>query len=183
MLRDDLAKSQRERNGIRAALRIPSPVVCPGARNSNASQFYPSRRFGSMIQLHCGFCLGPLPSIPPGIARCCMTRFLGFVMVNHGGTSGVHSGRENVTVTVAARLCLEAGQAWSLFFFPSSSFQGTETPALPFINITRRVLLHSQTAYCWEASCLQKDTCMLYFLRPLPLPGVDKVPQQGQQLH
>lgn len=123
VLRDDLAKSQRERNGIRAALRrIPSPVVCPGARNSNASQFYPSRRFGSMIQLHRGFCLGLLPSVPPGIACCCMTTcFLGFVMVNHGGTSGVHSGRENVTVTIAARLCLEAGQAWSLFFFPSSS--------------------------------------------------------------
>lgn len=105
-------------------------------------------------------------------------------MVKHGGTCGVHSGRENVTLTTAHRPCLEAGQAWSLFF-TSSSLPRHLDPSLAFHrhDTFMRVFLRSRTAYCWEASCLQKDTSMLYFLRPFPFPGVDKVPQQGQQLH
>jgi hypothetical protein len=39
------------------------------------------------------------------------------------------------------------------------------------------VLLHSNTAQCWETSCLKKNTSMLYFRRSFPFPGGNNVPR------
>lgn len=80
--------------------------------------------FSSMVQVHHGFCLVPLLRPPswdcPLLDGHLLPGMMMMMMVKHGSTCGIHSGRENVALPTAHRLCLEAGQAWSLFFPPSS---------------------------------------------------------------
>lgn len=93
---------------------------------------YLSRMLSSMIQVHRGFRLGTSPQASLlGLPTAGWLPTSWDMMVKHGSTCGVHSGRENVTLTTAHRPCLEVVQAWSLFF-TSSSLPRHLDPSLAF---------------------------------------------------
>lgn len=129
VLREDLAKNQRQKKKKKETEFLSEGYQVLQCVLGPKTQIHPSLSFQN-VQFNDSSASWILPGhlfpgLPPGTAHWDM-------MVKHGSACGVHSGREKVTLPTAHRLCLEVGQAWSLFCFPPSSLPRHLDPRLAF---------------------------------------------------
>lgn len=123
---------KKKKKGNRTSLRrIPSLVVCPRAKNSNPSQSifpeYSVQWFRCIMDSAWAPLPRPLSWDCPLLDGHLLPGIWWWSMAAH-----VELGREKVTLPTAHRLCLEVGQAWSLFCFPPSSLPRHLDPSLAF---------------------------------------------------